>query len=83
MSRASRPPPDPRAGLREVIFEFSRVGAQTKVCAVDPATGTEAVAFGPASASQADLERLALNKLLYVMGAKKKPAGDDGPGRLV
>jgi hypothetical protein len=90
MSRDNPSPPDrPRgtrsAPLREVIFEFTRIGDQTRVAAVDPASGAEAVVFGPASAAQADLERLALNKLRYVMegpGAATPPP-PSRPGRLV
>ena len=34
-----------------------------KVSAIDAATGTEVSVMGPATASQADLQRLALQKL--------------------
>ena len=46
-----------------VFFEFTPVGASVKVCAVDAATGAEVTVIGPARASQADLQRLALQKL--------------------
>ncbi len=39
------------------------VGAAVQVSAIDSATGIEVVAMGPASASQADLQQLALAKL--------------------
>ena len=48
---------------REVYFEFTAIGATVKVSAIDAATGTEVSIMGPASALQADLERLALQKL--------------------
>jgi hypothetical protein len=48
---------------REVYFEFTPVGAVMKVAAIDSVTGIEVTVMGPASASQADLERLALQKL--------------------
>lgn len=48
---------------REVYFEFTPVGAAVKVAAIDSVTGLEVTVMGPASASQADLERLALQKL--------------------
>jgi hypothetical protein len=48
---------------REVYFEFTPVGAVVKVAAIDSMTGIEVTVMGPASASQADLERLALQKL--------------------
>jgi hypothetical protein len=50
-------------GPREVFFEFVAIGATVKVVAIDAATGTEVSVIGPASAAQADLERLALGKL--------------------
>jgi hypothetical protein len=51
------------AAPREVYFEFIGIGTTVKVVAIDAATGTEVTVMGPASAAQADLERLALQKL--------------------
>ncbi len=48
---------------RDVYFEFTAIGAAVKVVAIDAATGTEVSVMGPASAAQADLERLAVQKL--------------------
>lgn len=48
---------------REVYFEFIAVGPQVKVTAVDAETGLEVSIVGPARASAADLERVALAKL--------------------
>ncbi|MBM3528794.1 MAG: serine hydroxymethyltransferase [Alphaproteobacteria bacterium] len=48
---------------REVYFEFTSVGKAVKVTAIDSKTATEVTVMGPATASQADLERLALQKL--------------------
>jgi hypothetical protein len=48
---------------REVYFEFIAIGSAVKVVAIDALTGIEVSAIGPASAAQADLERLALGKL--------------------
>jgi hypothetical protein len=48
---------------RDVYFEFTVVGAAVRVSAIDSATGIEVVAMGQASASQADLQQLALGKL--------------------
>jgi hypothetical protein len=53
------PVPEPR----EVYFEFVSIGTTIKVVAIDAATGTEVTVMGPTSATQADLERLALQKL--------------------
>lgn len=56
-----RPPPG-----REVIYEHRRFGAWLRVAAVDTATGTEAVATGPADAP-AMVERLAAAKLRRIL----------------
>ncbi len=48
--------------MREVLFEHRRLGAWLRVAAVDPHTGEEAVATGPAEAP-AMVERLAAAKL--------------------
>jgi len=60
-------------GGRGVILEFQRVGNYVKVSAMDVETLTEASIVGAASASQAELERLALKKLDYVL-KKQRPA---------
>ena len=49
--------------LGEVYFEFTALGTSVKVAAIDAATGIEVSVVGPARASQADLQRLALQKL--------------------
>ena len=51
------------ADPRDVYFEFTAIGTSVKVVAIDAATGTEVSVIGPASAAQAHLERLALQKL--------------------
>jgi hypothetical protein len=48
---------------RDVYFEFTAIGGTVKVVAIDALTGLEVSVMGPASAAQADLERLALQKL--------------------
>ena len=57
------------AGADEAILEHRRFGAWLRVAAVDPATGREAVATGPADAP-AMVERLALAKLRRVVAAR-------------
>jgi translation initiation factor 1 (eIF-1/SUI1) len=46
-----------------VYFEFTSLGGSVKVAAIDAATGTEVSVIGPVRAAQADLQRLALQKL--------------------
>jgi hypothetical protein len=52
-----------RESPREVLFEFTPVGAVVRVAAIDAATGIEVTVMGPVSAARSDLERLALQKL--------------------
>ncbi len=73
-------------GSREVIFEYTPLGASVKVTAIDCATGVEAFVLGPIGAPQRDLERLALHRLQQkitreterALGAQKKPAPETG-----
>jgi hypothetical protein len=44
--------PPPAGALPEVLIEERRLGAWLKVAAIDPATGEEAVAVGPAEARE-------------------------------
>jgi hypothetical protein len=46
-----------------VYFERIEIGASAKLVAVDANTGIEVSVIGPAHASQADMQRLALAKL--------------------
>lgn len=55
--------PGDRIAPNEVYFEFTTIGRHMKVSAIDATTGTEVSIVGPATASQADLQRLALQKL--------------------
>ena len=48
---------------REVYFEFTAIGGSVKVTAIDSKTGLEVSIVGPARAPQAELERIALQKL--------------------
>lgn len=59
----------PQAG--EVYLEFVPIGRQVKVIAIDAATGLEVSIMGPASARQADLQRLAVRKLQMRLGQGK------------
>jgi len=53
----------PQTGPREVLFEFTVIGNAVKVSAIDVASGIEVSVMGPARASRADLQQLALAKL--------------------
>jgi hypothetical protein len=66
---------------REILFEFIRIGESVRVAAIDSETGLEAVAIGPAHAACADLEQLALRKLMRKLEAEKPPPSRFGGGR--
>jgi hypothetical protein len=53
----------------EVLFEFRQVGRQMRVAAIDTKTGTEVVIITPTSASQYQMQQLALAKLQKAIGA--------------
>ncbi len=65
---------------REVLVEMHYTsGRSVRVVAIDPVTGTEVTMVGDASRSEAELKRLAANKLMYVLNKKKnaeKPEND-------
>lgn len=57
-------PADSSGELGEVYFEFTAIGRNVKVVAIHAASGMEVSVMGPASASRADLEQLAVRKLV-------------------
>ena len=52
----------------EVYFEFTRLGAQMRVAAIDAATGTEVILIAPVTATQIQMQHLALAKLKRRLG---------------
>ncbi|MBT3552765.1 MAG: hypothetical protein HOO19_18780 [Rhodospirillaceae bacterium] len=57
--------------LGEVLFEFIPNGRFIKVIAIDPITMEEIAMVGDRRASVDTLERLAINKLRYVIAKKR------------
>jgi hypothetical protein len=53
----------PSASPREVFFEFTQLGGQMRVAAIDAQSGIEVVVIAPLSATQPQMQTLALNKL--------------------
>ena len=53
----------PPAGPSEVYFEFTQLGQQMRVAAIDARTGIEVVVIAPLSATQIQMQNLALAKL--------------------
>jgi hypothetical protein len=50
-------------GRGEVFFEFTQVGAQMRVAAIDAATSTEVVIIAPLTATRYQMQSIALGKL--------------------
>jgi len=47
----------------EVLFEFTQVGQQMRVAAIDPGTSTEVVIIAPVTATRIQMQNIALAKL--------------------
>jgi hypothetical protein len=47
----------------EVFFEFTQLGRQMRVAAIDGRTGTEVVVIAPVTATQIQMQNIALAKL--------------------
>ena len=52
----------------EVMFEFTQLGGQMRVAAIDVASGTEVVVIAPLSATRLQMQQLALAKLKRRLG---------------
>jgi hypothetical protein len=67
--------------LNEVLFEFVPQGRFVKVTALDPVTKVEVTVVGDRMASAETLQRIAINKLRYVLTKRADEArnqrGDD------
>jgi hypothetical protein len=63
--------PDDKSSGRsqsDVYFEFISVGPQVRVAAIDAKSGIEVVVIAPASATQVQMQNLALAKLKRRLG---------------
>ena len=60
----------------EAIIEFRRIGTALQVIAIDPETGREVSMVGDPRLSRYELERLAVQKLRYVLN--RRAAQSDG-----
>ena len=52
----------------EVYFEFTQLGGQMRVAAIDVATATEVIVIAPLSATRLQMQNLALAKLNKKLG---------------
>ncbi|KPL54946.1 hypothetical protein ABB55_24210 [Prosthecomicrobium hirschii] len=55
---------DRGGGRNTVYFEFTVIGAQVRVAAIDAASGVEVSIVGAVGVPRHDLERVALRKLM-------------------
>ena len=51
------------SGPGEVFFEFKQIGGQMRVAAIDSSSGVEVVVIAPVTATQVQMQNLALAKL--------------------
>jgi hypothetical protein len=56
-------PGRPGSGGNEVYFEFTQIGGQMRVAAIDGRTGTEVIIVAPLTATQIQMQNIALAKL--------------------
>jgi hypothetical protein len=56
----------------EYLIEIVRIGNSCKISAIDSETGTEVSTMGPLHASEAQLARVAIAKLRYVLAKNSK-----------
>jgi hypothetical protein len=80
MGAPADPKKDPLAG-REIYLELIELGELLRVNAVDAATGLEAFAAGPRTASRHEIERIALGKLARRLAGKGAIAAPAEPGQ--
>ena len=67
--------------MGEVYFEFSQLGRQMRIAAVDADTGTEVVVIAPVSATKLQMQQLALAKLRKKL-AEAPQLPPAGPGKF-
>jgi hypothetical protein len=53
----------PPSGPGEVFFEFTQLGGQMRVAAIDGKTGIEVIVIAPVTATQIQMQNIALAKL--------------------
>jgi hypothetical protein len=64
---SAEPPNKANLSGREIILTVQRNGQWLEARAIDVETGIEAVTMGPVNAARFDLERLATNKLRFIL----------------
>jgi len=69
---------DEQGAAGRVFFEFAQVGQQMRVAAIDEATSIEVVLIAPLTATQPQMQQLALAKLKRRL-AETAPQPSPGP----
>jgi hypothetical protein len=67
--------------MGEVYFEFSQLGRQMRVAAIDADTGVEVVVITPISATKMQMQQVALAKLRKKLGETPQ-SPPDNPGKF-
>jgi len=69
------PERDGKDSSGEVFFEFTQLGQQMRVAAIDAATSTEVVIIAPLAATRIQMQKIALAKLRRRLAeaAKQEP----------
>lgn len=68
--------------MGEVLFEFTQVGPQMRVAAIDPASGVEVVVVAPLSATRQQMQAVAMAKLQRRMAERAAPPEGERGRRL-
>lgn len=64
---------DDNSPAGRILFEFTQLGQQMRVAAIDEATGTEVVVIAPLTATPFQMQSLALSKLRRKLGVEEPP----------
>jgi hypothetical protein len=70
---------DEQSPTGHVLFEFTQVGQQLRVVAIDEATGTEVVLVAPLTATKLQMQQLALAKLKRRLANTNAPPATPRP----
>lgn len=73
---------DGQSPAGRVLFEFTQVGQQLRVAAIDEATGTEVVLVAPLTATRLQMQQLALAKLKRRLVEAAPPPATRPPGKF-
>jgi Domain of unknown function (DUF6898) len=62
----------------EIFFEFTRMDASLRVCAIDSVTGIEVVTVLPSTIAESEAKKVALKKLLWRLERENKSTEEGG-----